>query len=40
VSRSTEESTGPLMSKKPPMVIDPPLTPDCDCELEPVPPAV
>src|SRR5438445_8836625 len=27
VSRSTEESTGPVMSKKPPIVILPPLTP-------------
>src|SRR5256885_5883688 len=27
VSRSTDESTGPVMSKKPPIVIFPPLTP-------------
>src|SRR5579859_7605234 len=40
VSRSTDESTGPLMSKKPPIVIEPPLTPDCDWLLEPVPPEV
>src|SRR5437762_3433866 len=40
VSRSTDESTGPLMSKKPPMVMDPPPTPDCDWLLDPVPPEV
>src|SRR5579859_938027 len=40
VSRSTDESTGPLMSKKPPIVIDPLLTPDCDWLVEPVPPPV
>src|SRR5438132_13456753 len=35
VSRSTDESTGPVMSKKPPMVILPPVTPPLpplDCE--------
>src|SRR6266568_1935113 len=28
------------MSKKPPIVMVPPLTPDWDCELDPVPPDV
>src|SRR5258708_9583260 len=40
VSRSTEESTGPLMSKKPPIVMVPPPTPDWACELDPAPPDV
>src|SRR5437899_8153410 len=36
VSRSTDESTGPVISKKPPMVILPPLTPpDPPPALEP-----
>ena len=39
MSRSTEESTGPLMSKKPPMVMVPPATtlpPALEPPLEPV----
>src|SRR5258708_1177312 len=38
VSRSTDESTGPLMSKKPPIVMDPLRTPDWDRLAEPAPP--